>query len=104
MSPYALTLLLEIVADGLIAVDWLQTLDIVRRYEAGEKHWYERNPFLGKHPTRGEVNTYFTALFVTKFSLTHLFPQHQNKFNLYVCIVWPGAVDHNFKIGLRARF
>lgn len=36
------------------AVDWGQTLDLIER-----PGYWERNPILGEHPSRGEVNAYF---------------------------------------------
>ncbi len=42
---------------ALHGVDWGQTLDIADHPEK----WHERNPVLGSHPGRGEVNAYFIA-------------------------------------------
>ena len=45
----------EVVYLGFHIVDWGQTLDIADHPD----RWHENNPFLGSHPSRGEVNRWF---------------------------------------------
>ena len=60
---------LEVAAISLYLADLGQTLDIERhnahpdRYPMpGRTPYFEKNPFLGKHPSRATINAYFIAL------------------------------------------
>lgn len=81
-------------------VDWLQTREI-----ASNDNYYERNPILGKNPSKKEVDLFFLAGAVLKIVTVHY---TQKKYRPYlqtgyiigstICIV------NNHAIGVRIDF
>lgn len=55
---------------ALHVVDWGQTLEIADNPE----RWHERNPVLGSHPSRGEVNRWFLGTAVLHPVVSYLLP------------------------------
>jgi hypothetical protein len=85
----------------LHAVDWGQTLDIASR---GDRY-HERNPLLGRHPTRGEVNTYFALTAAAHVALAHwLEPPYRAYFQLFTIALEASVTAANYRIGLRTAF
>ena len=91
---------LMIAANTAIVLDWAQT-----RYIANNPQYYEKNPFLGDHPTIKEVNRYFIgSLLLTNLS-AHFLPD--NKKSLYygsVLVYEMGFVYNNHQIGIQFEF
>lgn len=85
----------------LHVVDWGQTLDIARQPE----RFHERNPFLGKHPSVGEVNAYASVWLLLHPTISFVLPPPYRDVWQYVSIgVTGSAVVMNFAVGLRVRF
>lgn len=61
---------LEVVATGLHVADWMQT----RYIAAHPDRFYEINPLIGKHPSDGQVNTYFALSHAGAMLATVLMP------------------------------
>jgi len=93
--------LLEAIFIGLVLVDWGQTLNIADN----PQRYHEYNPILGRHPSRGEVNTYFALAIPLHTVVTYALPQKWRKYWLVGTIV-PQAVcvGNNFAIGLRVSY
>jgi len=87
-------------AMSLHVVDWAQT----RTIALNPDKYYERNPFLGRHPSVGRVNTHFAIGLVGLPLLAHYVPSIRN----YVLWSWGAlelaAVSNNYYIGIRATF
>ena len=97
----------------LIAVDWLQTLDIERH--PGDplnppytKPLHETNPILGRHPTRQTINTYF----LVKMAF-HLWVNHSQLktagnvrpyWNFFSVSDTSYHVQRNYELGLQVKF
>jgi hypothetical protein len=82
-------------------VDWGQTLDIVNRHET----YHERNPILGKHPTREQVNTYFALTALAHLAIANwLDAPYRNYFQVGTIALEAVVIGNNFAIGLRVAF
>ena len=104
----------EVLLEGMIAglhiADWIQTLKLSRNL--GE--YYERNPVIGKHPSKGRVNTCMGLFLAGKIIVPHYLPRDYNlwgwkikprKIFQYVTIGVSGYnVGRNYSIGLRFGF
>lgn len=83
----------------LHVLDWGQTLHIV-----DDPRFYERNPILGRHPSRGDVNAYFAGTALLMFTLAHVLPEYRRPLLWGYVAVGATVVGQNFGIGLRVRF
>jgi hypothetical protein len=92
---------LGVTALSLVLVDWGQTL-----YIADNPHLYrEANVFLGEHPSRGRVNTYFTLVTVGGYFLAdYLQGDARKAFLSAVSVIEIGMVSHNYHVGIRIGF
>ena len=84
----------------LHVADWSQTLQIA---DQPDRH-FERNPILGRHPSRGEVNAYFSATALALVLLADALPQYRRAFLGGWIAVQAVVVHNNLGIGLRIGF
>lgn len=91
-----------------ILADWGTTLDI-----DCSKGYFEKNPFMGKCPSRFEVNRYFTGILVlhglTNWTIQQIPYPKVRRFltwteNVYVIYEHGGAAYNNFELGLKVNF
>jgi hypothetical protein len=102
---------LEVLLAGLYIIDWGQTLDIADRRDEG---YYEINPIIGNHPTRGRVNAVFAAFAAGQVAGTFLLPTRykiggyllnpRRMWQLGFISVSAACAVNNYSIGLRAGF
>jgi len=86
---------------ALHVLDWGQTLDIADHPEK----FYERNPILGEHPSRGEVNRYFAAGMVLHPVVSYLLPRPYREWWQYSTIgLEMVVVGNNARIGIGMGF
>jgi hypothetical protein len=86
---------------ALHVVDWGQTLDIVERKD----EYHERNVFLGKHPTRADVNKYFAATALLHIGIAHLLDRPaRNYFQIGTIALEAVVINNNFQIGLKLNY
>ena len=100
---------LEILSQGLLLVDWGQSLDITKRDE-----YYEKNAYLGKNPSRSKVNAYFALSCLTHAGITWMMPASARVFGLqfsprrawqYAYIGYESSfVANNYQLGLKVSF
>lgn len=83
----------------VVALDWLQTRDIVNKKDKG---FYETNPVLGRYPTLGEVNRYFIGLSYIYYMLNQT--QYDEYVNWFIIVEHGYAVANNHRIGIRIKF
>ena len=83
-------------AMAMLTVDYGQTSRIME-----DRQFTERNPFLSRHPRRGEVNTDFLAG-AAGVTLLHL-TGHDRQVR-WVALVEAGVVAHNAKLGIQVKF
>ena len=82
-------------------LDWGTTLDSASQPD----QYYEINPILGKHPSRGKVNAYMTAGALFHFGMTHALPPSCRPYWHGITIaVSSTCVINNFSVGLNVRF
>ncbi len=82
---------------GLHVVDFMQTHDIVRNPDK----FHEQNPILGKHPSTGNVNTFFLASAVIHTGIVWALPQKQRVwFQGIGIVIKAGTVASNKHLGL----
>jgi len=92
---------LQATATALQVIDWGLTLDIADKPE----DYYEINPALGRHPSRGRVNCYFICSVGLKILITHILPSEWRGYWLGSNILVSGyLVHHGYKVGLRVNF
>lgn len=94
---------LLIASEVLLAADWMQTRQIAKNPD----RYYETNPILGKHPSTGEVNTYFISCMVANYYLADWLGDSGNKRTIYlstVTVVQGVTVRNNYLLGLRFAY
>jgi hypothetical protein len=84
----------ERTADVLIAMDYLQTRNMLHRYDEG---YHELNPILGSHPSVARLGTVCLGSVI----LVHNLPA---KYQWAYVALEAVAVLHNRKIGLKMEF
>ena len=98
-------------ADTVVTtMDWGQTLDIVDRGDT----YHETNFYLGDHPSRGKVNTYFFIANAFQWGVSWALPTDaellgfrfnpRRAFQVTWATVETTTVAHNYAIGLRFSF
>lgn len=91
----------EVAYLALHVMDWGQTLDIADHPE----RFYERNPVLGRHPSRGDVNRYFIITGLLHPVVSYMLPRGWRDGWQYVTIgVEVGCVGANARLGVGFGF
>ena len=93
---------------GVTAIDWMQTLEIVK-----ENHC-ESNPILGEHPSHMRVNTLIPMAMFGHAFVAYILPSEYilYGFKIYPRRTWQvfyigvetGAIFHNYNCGIRIHF
>ena len=85
-----------------MAIDWGQTRDLARR---PQPPFTEANPFLGKHPSVGRVDTYFTLVMAGTVGLSAVLPLTYRRWFLGgLTVLETAVIIDNHHLGLRVRF
>lgn len=85
---------------ALHIIDWGQTRNIVNN-----GRYYDNNPVLGKHPSMGEVNTYFILTLLGYTTISYILPSKYRRYwQVGTIVIQSGVVGHNFNIGLKVDF
>ena len=85
-------------------LDALQTMHIAESCRAGAGY-YERNPILGRCPSKAEVSRYFIGTAVLLSAVHAVLPERYAKYSTGLwLVVETGTVAHNAAIGLRFKF
>ena len=83
------------------AMDWRQTRHIAENPDK----YYETNPVLGNHPSKGEVDVYFATTALAQIAIAHCLPSVYRKSWLGVMIGIGGAsIYENCRIGIGMRW
>ncbi|MCG8473245.1 MAG: hypothetical protein MI742_15500 [Desulfobacterales bacterium] len=78
--------------------DWKQT----RVIAANPNRFKETNPILGKHPTRSEVDTYFTACALGHAMIAYMLPPRASKIWQTMWIgIQSDVIEGNSEVGVR---
>lgn len=94
----------EAACAAVAVADWGQTLDVRDGATAG-RGCYERNPLLGRCPSRAAVNAYFAASVALHVLVSRLLPAEWRRAFQYVTLGWEaGIVAHNYSVGFQIRF
>ena len=87
-------------ANSIIALDYLQTLEIAQSSE-----WNERNPIMGEYPSTGDVNRYFASLAIIYNVAAQFIPaRYRDKYYIAISIGHGSTVIHNYSAGIRIQF
>jgi uncharacterized membrane protein len=86
-------------AMALHLADWSQTRTI-----ATDDRWYERNPILGRHPTRVQVDAYFAGTALLMLAAAHYLPSWRTELLTGYVVVGFMAVGNNLALGIRVGF
>ena len=91
----------EVAYLALHVVDYSQTLEI----SDNPNRWYEKNPIIGKHPSRGEVNTYFLITGLLHPAVAYVLPKPYREIFQYSTIaIEIYCVGNNYSLGIGGRF
>jgi hypothetical protein len=85
---------------ALHLADWSQTL----RIGEPDNGVHERNPILGPHPLRSEVNVYFAGTTLLMALLAHALPEIRRPLLYGYIAVGAVAVGNNLALGVRVGF
>lgn len=86
---------------SLLVADRCQTVYIAKHPDK----FYERNKILGKHPSVGEVNSYFLGLAAVHTGIAYVLPQPYRKVFQYITIGGEAfTVTRNVVIGVKMSF
>lgn len=92
---------LEVAWQALNLMDWHQTLQIADRPDLYE----EKNPLLGKSPSKGRVNWLLPLSSVAHAVIVHHLPRKYRTPFQVISIGWSGkAVRNNWSAGIRISF
>lgn len=81
-------------------IDYRQTLQITKK-----DNYYEQNPLLGAHPSRGDVDKYFAASALVHYGISCALPFHYRRSWQWMTIGFSSAIVYrNFQIGLQLNF
>ncbi len=85
-----------------LVADWSTTINITKRYD---ENYHERNPILGRHPSRGDVNKYFVARTMLNYQMARYLPDPWDKWSLsFTTLVHGKAASDNIGLGLEFDF
>ena len=91
----------QVALTALQVIDWGQTLDIAAKPD----DFHERNPILGNHPSRGQVNTMVALSIAGAWLIARKLPPKKRRiFQILVIGVESANVAQNHRIGLRIDF
>jgi hypothetical protein len=100
-DPSKKDIILEGTYQLLNLIDWHQSQIIAKR----PNEYYEVNPFIGKHPSVGQVNTYFAISSLGHIGISYLLPRsHRNYFQYGTIVMKAGLVAYNKSAGLGLGF
>ena len=88
-------------AGALLAGDWLTTRNMTQRYNEG---YYERNPFLGSHPTTAQVNRHFMISVPLIFLVADNWESQRKHWLMGITVLEAAMVANNLRIGLRIQY
>lgn len=92
---------LETTYFGVTSMDWSQTQQIANN----PTHYYETNPFLGRHPSLANVNILIPSAMAIHAIIAYALPK---PFREVWQMAWIGVesdmVQHNASIGLKIKF
>lgn len=88
-------------AGALLVGDWLTTRNMTQRYNEG---YYERNPFLGSHPTTAQVNRHFMISVPLIFLVADNWESQRKHWLMGVTVLEAAMVANNLRIGLRIQY
>jgi hypothetical protein len=81
-------------------IEYGQTLDIKNHPDL-----YERNPFLGKHPSDARVRNYHIVAGLAHVGMTRLLPREYRPYWQWGTLILEiGLVERNHRLGLRLDF
>ena len=88
-------------AGAMLVGDWLTTRNMTHRYHEG---YYERNPFLGSHPTTAQVNRHFMISVPLIFLVADNWESQRKNWLIGVTVLEAAMVANNLRIGLRIQY
>lgn len=91
----------QLAANALLTTDWGQTLYVADH----PGKFYETNPIIGRHPSRGRVNRYFAAANILHPLISASLKPEAREYWQYITIgLESGVVAHNINIGVGLRW
>lgn len=69
------------------------------------KYYHEANPFIGKHPSQGKLNTIWVAGSLAHVAASVLLPEpYRTWFQSGTLVLSASAVTHNYNLGFSLKF
>jgi hypothetical protein len=92
--------ILEITSETVIAMDWVQTLQIKDHPDLNET-----NIFLGSHPSDDKINLYIGSVMILHPLITYILPAKLRPvFQMITIGIEGNAVQNNLRAGLNVKF
>jgi hypothetical protein len=92
---------LQLTYSVLYILDWGQTRYIAKHPET----YYEKNIFFGRHPSVGQVDTYFFNTLWLHAGISYLLSQPYRKYWQCIWIIREAhAVGNNYMMGIKIEF
>lgn len=89
---------LRMASTGLLVADWKQTQYIAAHSDT----YHEKNPVLGRHPSRDIVNLYFAGVVLLHWNMKHVLTEHQSLwYYTGVVLLETLVVSRNLQLGIR---
>lgn len=83
-------------------IDWLQTREIAEHPQS----FYEKNPILGLHPTRGRVDVYFATTYLLHHGIAYVLPKEYraNWQNVWIGLELATIVGNYTRVNIKVGF
>lgn len=88
-------------AGAMLLGDWLTSRNMTKRYNEG---YYERNPFLGSHPTTAQVNRHFMISVPLIFLIADNWESQRKHWLMGVTVIEAAYLANNLSIGLKIQY
>lgn len=88
-------------AGAMLLGDWITTRNMTKRYNEG---FYERNPFLGAHPTTQQVNRHFAIGVPLVFLVADNLDKQRTNWLIGITVIEVAAFANNLSIGLKIQY
>jgi len=90
----------RVAANTTLAIDWLQTHEIIKN-----DSFYETNKILGKYPSENELNKYFISSILLINIIGETLPKkYSDYFYITVAVVETKVTFNNYRFGVRIKF
>lgn len=90
---------------GTLFIDAWQTYTFLYTGDYRERGYYEKNPILGKYPSKKRFFSYWSACAIGHTIISYILPKPYRAFWQFIWIgIESNYIYHNYKLGVRLNF